>query len=222
MILKSTDGINIFYSIYGSGIPIILLHGFPNDQNMWNDLGWTRYLEKKWKVILIDIRGCGKSDKPENEKYYSIENHINDIKCILNNENLENPVIWGWSLGASIAFQYSSKNRCRSIIGCGSYFGLIFSKEYTEQQLSKTNDPILRSRINAFNSWPIIEPEDIKCRMFIYSGTNDGNVYKKLEEQKDRILKMNGRYKIYDGVDHWGLVNEKGIIENDISDFLSI
>ena len=50
-------GIDLFYTDQGTGIPVILLHGFLENSTMWDDL--TPELSKKYRVICIDLLGHG-------------------------------------------------------------------------------------------------------------------------------------------------------------------
>ncbi len=64
MSFADINGIKICYEIYGSdnNIPIILIHGFGAKKEIWNSQ--VGALSKKFKVITFDIRGSGKSDRP--------------------------------------------------------------------------------------------------------------------------------------------------------------
>jgi alpha-beta hydrolase superfamily lysophospholipase len=221
MFIKSIDKTNIFYNVIGSGPNLILLHGFGNDQNMWLETGWVELLKKYFSVVLIDIRGCGNSDKPEEIAAYSIENHLLDIDGVLKEIRGNNPIIWGWSLGATIAMHYASKRNVKLSIVCGSYFGLIFSKEFTGKKLSTTNDPVKIARMKAFCQWPIVYPYQMKNPFFIYTGTDDGNVAVQLRTQQKDIETAKGKFKIFDGLDHYGLIKRIDIVKNDVINFIS-
>ena len=61
------DGINIHAVVGGSGEPLLLLHGAPESHVMWRDLGPK--LAEKYTVIMPDLRGYGRSDKPREGDY---------------------------------------------------------------------------------------------------------------------------------------------------------
>ena len=66
------NDVNISFSKYGKGFPILLLHGYPQTRLMWRKV--IPYLSKKYTVIASDLRGYGDSDKPPsitNHKTYS-------------------------------------------------------------------------------------------------------------------------------------------------------
>jgi Predicted hydrolases or acyltransferases (alpha/beta hydrolase superfamily) len=168
----------------------------------------------------MDLRGCGKSDKPCNVEAYSIENHCNDIDGILNELHETNPFIWGWSLGATIAMQYSARKRVRGTIACGSYFGLIFSDEFIQRAIDNTQDELLVARFKAFNKWPVVVPADMKNPFLVYTGTNDGNVVVQLRKQKEETEKSNGELIVFDGLDHVGLVHAINKVSPVVGKFL--
>ncbi|MEM1259918.1 MAG: alpha/beta hydrolase [Bacteroidota bacterium] len=61
------DGLNIHAVIGGSGAPLLLLHGAPESHVMWRNLAPN--LAKSFTVIMPDLRGYGRSDKPRNGDY---------------------------------------------------------------------------------------------------------------------------------------------------------
>jgi len=61
------DGINIHAVVGGSGEPLLLLHGAPESHVMWRDLGPK--LAEKYTVVIPDLRGYGRSDKPREGDY---------------------------------------------------------------------------------------------------------------------------------------------------------
>ena len=220
MFTTSNDGTQIYFEIIGSGETIVLLHGLGADHSVWSNSGWISELEKEYKLVLIDLRGCGKSGKPETKDSYSIKNHCNDIDCVLKEINENNPFIWGWSLGATIALEYSAKKQIKGTIACGSYFGVIFSKELIQNAINNTNDKLMISRFQAFNEWPIVNPGEMKNKYLIYTGSKDGNVVIQLQKQKNEIESSNGKLVIFNSVDHIGLITEVDLLKDTILRFL--
>lgn len=66
MAFINNNGIKIHYEVEGDGIPIIFHHGFGNCIEDYYELGYVDALKDNYKLILIDCRGFGKSDKPHN------------------------------------------------------------------------------------------------------------------------------------------------------------
>jgi pimeloyl-ACP methyl ester carboxylesterase len=220
MLLKSKDNTKINYEISGSGPLIILLHGFGNDSSMWSTSGWMNLLSVKNTVAAIDLRGCGKSDKPDNISDYTIEKHFDDIELISKTIQKEPPVVWGWSLGATIAFLYGKFREVGGVIACGTYFGKIFSDEYVSNRIKTLSDQNCITRLSAFKNWPIVYPDEIKKPFLVYTGTNDGNVVKRLQEQENEIKNAMGQLVIFEDLNHIGLISQKDTVKECIVQFL--
>lgn len=219
MVIQSKDNTKISYEISGNGPLIILLHGFGNDNSMWTTSGWVELLRVKHTVVAIDLRGCGKSDKPGNISDYTIEKHFDDIELISKTIQEEPPVLWGWSLGATIALLYGKYREVSGIIACGTYFGKIFSDEYVFNRIKTFPDQNSILRISAFKDWPVVNPNEILKPFLVYTGTNDGNVVMRLQEQKKEILQANGKLVIIEGLDHCGLISQKDKVKESIIQF---
>ena len=63
------NDINISFSKYGKGFPILLLHGYPQTKLMWRKI--IPVLSNHYTVIASDLRGYGDSDKPESKANHS-------------------------------------------------------------------------------------------------------------------------------------------------------
>src|SRR5471030_1859500 len=69
---KAPDGTRIAYEVVGEGKPIVLAHGFASDhaQN-WKNVGWYETLTGAgFRVVALDFRGHGLSDKPHDDAAY--------------------------------------------------------------------------------------------------------------------------------------------------------
>lgn len=90
----------------GEGRPIVLLHGWPLSDEMY-EYQYNDLLKKKFRVIAITLRGFGKSDKPYGAYDYDV--HASDIKKVLDQLDIKDAVLGGFSMGGSIAIRYVSK-----------------------------------------------------------------------------------------------------------------
>ncbi len=63
------NNVNIAFSKYGKGYPILLLHGYPQTKLMWRKI--IPSLSKYYTVVASDLRGYGDSDKPESNSNHS-------------------------------------------------------------------------------------------------------------------------------------------------------
>lgn len=98
----TSDEINIFYKVKGSGVPIIFIHGFAEDHTCFRIQ--QRALSKQYKIITYDLRGHGQSDRTD--KGLSLERFALDLKELIDFLKLEDVILVGWSMGASVIFEY--------------------------------------------------------------------------------------------------------------------
>ena len=109
------DGIQIQLAAWeGEGQPILCVHGLTANCRCWDVMASS--LTPENKIIAIDLRGRGLSDKPS--AGYSLQHHIKDILCVLDDLKQERIVFMGHSLGAfiSLAFAANYPERTEKII----------------------------------------------------------------------------------------------------------
>ena len=109
--IKSTsqDGIevNLHYQDLGSGTPVVLIHGWPLDHQMW-DYQVAALTDAGYRCIAYDRRGFGKSDKPLTG--YDYNTLADDLKTIIEELQLENAVLVGFSMGGGEVVKYFSRH----------------------------------------------------------------------------------------------------------------
>ena len=99
------DGIQIQLAIWeGEGKPILCVHGLTANCRCWDLIASS--LVPGNNIIAMDLRGRGLSDKPATG--YSLQYHIQDIFCVLDNIRQEKIVLMGHSLGAFIALAFAA------------------------------------------------------------------------------------------------------------------
>jgi pimeloyl-ACP methyl ester carboxylesterase len=77
-------GAKIYYEEEGDGPPLVLLHGLTsNSHATWRDAGYVEALKRDYRLILIDARGHGKSDKPHDRASYVWPTPVNDVVAVL-------------------------------------------------------------------------------------------------------------------------------------------
>ncbi|MFX1321171.1 MAG: alpha/beta fold hydrolase [Promethearchaeota archaeon] len=96
------NGVKICYEIFGKGDPIILIHGFGSRKEGFKCQ--IPALSQKFKVIIFDNRGAGKSERV-NEPY-TMETLADDIRSLLDYLKIEKTHVLGVSMGGLIAQQF--------------------------------------------------------------------------------------------------------------------
>jgi pimeloyl-ACP methyl ester carboxylesterase len=103
----------------GQGRPILLLHGFATSSYTWRAI--IPELAKNHRVIALDLRGFGASDKPEDE-HYSIKDQAEAVQAFIEQENLRDLTVIGHSFGGGITlsmvlnWQGQKKPRIKNIV----------------------------------------------------------------------------------------------------------
>lgn len=100
------NGVRIQYTDYGgSGSTIILLHGLMGRASTWENT--INFLKPKHRVIALDQRGHGFSDKPTSD--YSRQAFVNDVIAVIEFLNLREVTVIGHSLGALNAWVLAAR-----------------------------------------------------------------------------------------------------------------
>lgn len=90
----------------GSGLPLLLVHGFPFDHRMWQ--GQIASLSDRYRVIAPDLRGFGGSGVSEG--VVTMEQMADDLAALLEELAIREPVVFcGLSMGGYIAFEFWRK-----------------------------------------------------------------------------------------------------------------
>ncbi|MDB5017469.1 MAG: Arylesterase [Mucilaginibacter sp.] len=100
----SFDGTKIYYEVKGDGYPVILIHGFSGTGQGWKNCAvYADLLKAGYKVILIDQRGNGMSDKPHNETAYANDAEAKDVMGLITSLHIKQYNVVGYSRGSIIA-----------------------------------------------------------------------------------------------------------------------
>jgi len=95
-------GTGLHCKIYGTGKPILALHGLGGSLYTWRKLIEPSYRFPGYQLILIDFRGAGDSPKPK-DKRYSILEQADLIFQFIQEKNLRNLTVMGNSYGGAVA-----------------------------------------------------------------------------------------------------------------------
>jgi len=92
------NGVTLAYEDEGAGTPIILLHGLGG--NRYSYLEFMEQFKSQFRVIALDSRGHGDSEKPTS---YSLNDHIKDVIALMDYLGIESAHMLGASMGSYIA-----------------------------------------------------------------------------------------------------------------------
>lgn len=99
-----SQGVRIHYQAEGDGPAFVLQHGFGDSLESWYELGYVDALKNDYRLILIDGRGHGKSDKPHEPEAYSFQNVTADVVAVLDTLATPQAHYFGFSMGGKNGF----------------------------------------------------------------------------------------------------------------------
>jgi pimeloyl-ACP methyl ester carboxylesterase len=127
----SSDGVRIAYldvvPASGSGDPVALVHGFASNHAVnWVNTLWVKTLGVAgYRVIALDNRGHGRSDKLYRPEDYHTEVMADDVRRLLDHLGIERADVMGYSMGARItaflALRHPERVRSAMLGGLGSH-----------------------------------------------------------------------------------------------------
>lgn len=124
-----SDGLSISYLDEGVGDPILLVHGFASNAEVnWVGPGWVSALNAAgFRVIALDNRGHGASDKPHDPARYRSPEMAEDVRRLMDHLGIARADVMGYSMGARISafLALNHPGRVRSFVSGGLGLGLV-------------------------------------------------------------------------------------------------
>ncbi|WP_430811905.1 MULTISPECIES: alpha/beta fold hydrolase [unclassified Carboxylicivirga] len=134
------NGVSIYYETFGDGYPLVLLHGFTQNHTIWYNL--LDSLSLKYKLIIPDMRGHGKSTNPTNE--FKHNESALDIFALLDKLNINKFNAIGYSSGGltllHMATQQPDRISNMVLIGTSSYYSEQARKVLSSFTFDNLND----------------------------------------------------------------------------------
>ena len=117
------DGVRIHYEEVGQGPPLLLNHGVFQSGDHWRRYGYVEALEDEFRLLLVDARGHGQSDKPHSVESYVIAVMVQDIIAVLDHAGVERANFYGYSMGGrtGYAFGLTAPDRVERLAIGGAY-----------------------------------------------------------------------------------------------------
>ena len=195
------NGLKMYYEIYGTGRPLVLLHGsFMNIPLNWSE--FIPLLAKDRKIIVAEMQGHGRTrDIPREISY---EGMADDVSGLLKHLQIDSADLLGYSMGSEIAFQVAVRHPAqvrRLVILSGVYAhngwwpdveaafaastadqfnGTSILKQYVSLGNDPAHFPAFFKKVMAIDLKPYDwskEVKNIKTPMFIALGDADGIQY---------------------------------------------
>ncbi len=103
--VKAPDGVRIAYETAGKGAAVVLVHGFAAGRvQNWKEPGWYETLTNAgYRVVAMDCRGHGDSDKPHDPAAYDHAIMAEDVVAVMESANAAPAFLMGYSMGGFIS-----------------------------------------------------------------------------------------------------------------------
>jgi 3-oxoadipate enol-lactonase len=121
------NDIEVFYHDYGSGTPLVVLHGATANHQAWAEV--LQPLTDEYRVILCDMRGHGKTGASDREQY-TIDTYVDDLAAFIEELGLDRPAILGHSWGGMVGYAFTAQypDAVGSLVTVGSSSPQVLSK----------------------------------------------------------------------------------------------
>ena len=131
--VKSKDGVEIAYTVHGSGEPaLVFVHGWSCNQTYWDEQ--VKTFSPKYKVVTLDLAGHGLSG--HNRKNYTMQLFGADIAAVVNKLKLKKIILVGHSMGGAAVIEAAVilKSKVIGIIGADTYQDLAQTMEKAQAE----------------------------------------------------------------------------------------
>jgi len=220
------NGIKLYYEIYGTGAPLVLLHG--NGGSISNFSPFITTLMKKYKVIGIDSRSQGRSTNTNATLNYDLM--ASDVNALLDQLHIDSVFVWGQSdgaiLGLLLAKDYPKKVK-RALtyspnIQPDSLALFPWAIDLMRKTVSETTDPkerALNQMMLDYPNFPYSELSKIKAPVLMMCGDRD-------MIRPEHILKMyqnipNSQLCVLPGATHFGSWEKQELFLTIMNDFFN-
>lgn len=177
----NSNGVKIYYEIYGEGKPLLLIHG--NGGSIKSRANFIGEFAKKYKVIALDSRCHGRSGCPS--QYLTYEQMAEDVNGLLTSLNIDSTYIWGHSDGAIIGLLLAIHHpeKVKKLLASGANLrpdstavdpGLFPLLKVLEKRVQ--NDSILSKQFRLLvdqPNIPVTDLEKIKSSVLVMAGDRD-------------------------------------------------
>ena len=131
MAFTTNQDVRIHYQVEGDGPPLVIQHGFFwSVQELFRE-GYVDALKSHYRLIMVDARGHGDSDKPHDGAAYTLPLYVGDIAAVMDALEIPTAHYWGYSMGGWIGYgmvKYAPEKVRSMIIGGQHPYGRQLTK----------------------------------------------------------------------------------------------
>ena len=114
--IKTRDQVDLYVKDWGSGRPVVLMHGWPLNADSWDDQALA-IADAGYRAIAYDRRGFGRSSQPWNG--YNYDTLADDLAQVMEVTGANDATIVGFSMGGGEVARYMSRHDGKSVIKAG-------------------------------------------------------------------------------------------------------
>ncbi len=238
----NNQGVRIHYQVTGDGSPLVLQHGFSESVEDWYEFGYVEKLNQEHRLILVDARGHGASDKPHEPEAYELERLVSDIVVVLDDLHVNKAHYLGYSMGGWIGFgmaKYASARLDSLIIGGAHPYEDSFVQArktlsngieawvdrveglgvYSPEALARTRNNDVYALLAAIQDRPdmsdILPSMNMPC--LLYAGSTDDRC-ERIEQCASKL--SNATFLSLPGLNHFEIIPRSDLIVPPITEFL--
>ena len=110
--VKTQDGTKLYVKIWGTGRPVIMMHGWPLNADSWDDSAMA-FAEAGFQAIAYDRRGFGRSSQPWGG--YDYDTLADDLKDVMEVVDAKDAALFGFSMGGGEVARYMSRHGGKNV-----------------------------------------------------------------------------------------------------------
>jgi len=247
MNIARLDAAEIAYYDEGEGDVVLLIHGFAsNAHTNWVNVGWTKFLvENGYRIIAIDNRGHGESEKFYSQDDYLLEKMADDARDLLTHLKIAKAHVMGYSMGARISATLASRNPelVEKLILAGNGYNMIEggfdSSEIYDGLVAETDEDVTTKIGTEFRYFAKATKSDLKALAACIMGGRSYIEKELFENLKPETMVIvgtedtvasngeklasiipNGHFKPIPKRNHMNAVGDK-VYKNEVLDFLT-
>jgi pimeloyl-ACP methyl ester carboxylesterase len=192
----ASDGVKIHYLEAGQGSPVVLIHGYTGTaRGNWFSNGVAEALSKNHRVIAIDCRGHGKSEKPHDPQKYGPQ-MAKDVLEMMDHLKIQKAHVHGYSMGGAIVTQLMARAPARFITASYGGSGVPEVEEPYKSQVPKDEpgpDPQEAEAREKLSANPDRDPDALKAvQAYPWKEGERGKI--DLTKIKLPVLAINGEF----------------------------
>jgi non-heme chloroperoxidase len=199
--IKTRDDVELYVKDWGSGRPVVLLHGWPLNADSWEDQALV-LAENGYRVIAYDRRGFGRSSQPWGG--YDYDTLSDDLAQVIEAAGVSDATLVGFSMGGGEVARYMSRHRGKGIVAAGLIASVVPYLRKDDSNLDGVDVDIFESQMKR----PIREDRFAFFRnfaqMFYGVGVISRPVSGEVLHAFERMASMAGIKGVLDCIDAFG------------------